>query len=179
MEPDDDDYEPQPLDRHEADLVRRDINDLAAFRRAFEPEGFKGVSLYCEDCSEEHYYGWDMLEGNLRSLLESGDYPVHEPPYDPKPDEYVNWEYAQGYVDGMTDAGLTAGPPPVIADGRCGHCGADLPEPVDMVVYCPLCGLHTGPARIASALLERGWSPDDVSELMRSARIPPAADGPA
>ena len=92
---DEDDTAPVPLDRREAASVRRDLEDLAAFKRVFEPEGFKGVSLFCQDCLEEHYYGWDMLENNLRALLESGETPVHEPAYDPRPDEYVDWEYAQ------------------------------------------------------------------------------------
>lgn len=179
MEPDDDydddEYEPRPPGRQEAALIRRDIDDLAAFRETFEPEGYKGVSLYCDDCSEEHYYGWDMLEGNLRSLLESGDYPVHEPPYDPKPEEYVNWEYAQGYVDGLSDAGATIGPPPRLAGDVCPYCSAALPPPVDHVVYCPTCGIHLGPARIASALLGRGWSEQDVAELLRASHVPPPA----
>src|SRR5688500_4092331 len=92
----DEDLPPVPLDRREAARVRRDLDDLAAFRHTFEPEGFKGVSLFCQDCVEEHFYGWEMLEHNLRALLESGETPVHEPAYDPKPDEYIDWEYAQG-----------------------------------------------------------------------------------
>ena len=62
-----DDYDehddvPQPrLGRQEAALIRRDLDDLAAFRHTFEPEGFKGVSLFCVDCAEEHYYEWQML----------------------------------------------------------------------------------------------------------------------
>lgn len=172
MEPEDD-FEPRPLDRHEAELVRRDIDDLAAFRQAFEADGYKGVSLYCEDCDEPHYYGWDMLEGNLRSLLESGDYPVHEPPYDPRPEEYVNWEYAQGFVDGLTESGMLMGPVSPMPDDRCLRCGGELPQPIDDVVYCPTCGMHTGAARIAGALRERGWTADDIAQLLTSAYFPP------
>ena len=39
--------------------------------------------------------------------------------------------------------------------------------------FCPLCGTHLGPARIARALLDRGWSDEEVADLFRGARIPP------
>jgi hypothetical protein len=175
----DDDFEeydevPQPrLGRQEAALIRRDLDDLAAFRHTFEPEGFKGVSLFCVDCAEEHYYEWQMLEHNLEELLKSGETPVHEPAFDPKPDEYVNWEYAQGYLDGLADGGMPALPTQSTSTGGCPFCGAQLPEAHDNIVFCPLCGTHLGPARIARALLDRGWSTEDVTDLLRGARIPP------
>jgi hypothetical protein len=178
---DDDEYEeydpdegpPVPLDRREAASVRRDLEDLSAFRRAFEPEGFKGVSLFCQDCLEEHFYGWEMLEHNLRALLESGETPVHEPAYDPRPDEYVDWEYAQGYLDGAADADG----PPVAAlldvGDDCPFCAQPLPDGGRRAAFCPSCGASLAPARIARALVERGWTPDAVEELLRAARVPP------
>jgi len=175
----DEDATPVPLDRREAASVRRDLEDLAAFKRVFEPEGFKGVSLYCQDCLEEHFYGWDMLENNLRALLESGETPVHEPAYDPRPDEYVDWEYAQGYLDGMADAG---GPPLAklaeIGDA-CPFCGESLDGEGERVVYCPHCGTALAPARMARALLSRGWKTSEVEELLRAARVPPMRGLPA
>lgn len=164
---------PVPLDRHEAARVRRDLDDLAAFRHTFEPEGYKGVSLFCHDCVEEHFYGWEMLEHNLRALLESGQTPVHEPAFDPRPDEYVDWEYAQGYLDGLADAGSPTLPAQITPSGGCPFCGVELPEGGEHTTYCPTCGTHLGPARIARALLERGWSNEDVIELLRAARVPP------
>jgi hypothetical protein len=167
-----DDEHPVPLDRREAASVRRDLDDLAAFRKVFQPEGYKGVSLFCQDCLEEHFYGWDMLENNLRALLESGETPVHEPAYDPRPDEYIDWEYAQGYLDGTTDA---SGPPLatlVQLGGDCPFCGRPLPGEGD-AAYCPSCGTALAPARIARALLERGWSELDVEALLRAAHVPP------
>lgn len=161
------------LDRREADLVRRDLDDLAAFRHAFESGGFKGVSLFCEDCAQDHFYGWDMLEHNLRSLLESGEAPMHEPAYDPRPEEYVDWDYAQGYLDGLADAGAPVLPLPPAPVGGCPFCGAELPDGGDRAIYCPACGSHLGPARIAKALVERGWATDEVADLLRAARIPP------
>ena len=169
----DEDPEPRPLDRHEAARVRRDLDDLAAFRHTFEPEGFKGVSVFCEDCVEEHFFPWDMLEQNLTALLESGATPVHEPAYDPKPDDYVDWHYAQGYLDGLADAGAPTLPVQMTPTGGCPFCGVELPGKGEQAVFCPTCGAHLGPARIARALLDRGWSHTDVAELLRAARVPP------
>ncbi len=167
------DSEPVPLDRREAARVRRDLDDLAAFRHTFEPEGYKGVSLYCQECLEEHFYGWEMLEHNLQALLESGETPVHEPAYDPRPEEYVDWEYAQGYLDGLADAGAPVLPLGLVPSGGCPFCEADLPNGGEHAVYCAVCGNHLGPARIAKALLDRGLSAEEVAELLRSARVPP------
>ena len=168
----DDPAEPIPLDRAEAARVRRDLEDLAAFRATFEGEGFRGVSMFCADCVEDHYYDWAILESNLKALLESGEVPVHEPAYDPKPDEYVDWEYAQGYLDGLADAGAPVLPAHVDETGGCPHCGGILPAG-DQTLYCPHCGTHLGAARIARALVDRGWTVEDVSDLLRGARIPP------
>jgi hypothetical protein len=169
----DEDAHPIPLDRREAASVKRDLEDLSAFRRIFEPEGIKGVSLYCQDCLEEHFYGWDMLENNLRALLESGETPVHEPAYDPRPDEYVDWEYAQGYLDGMADNGGFPHGKLSALGNDCPFCGEPLPDRGEHAAFCPSCGRALAPVRIAQALLERGWSEDDVEELLRVARVPP------
>ena len=170
---DEHDDEPQPLDRREADLVRRDMRDLAAFRETFEPDGYKGVSLYCADCAEEHFYGWDMLEGNLRTLLESGESPVHEPPFDPRPDDYVDWEYARGYLDGLMDSEVL--PLTARRDGRCPFCDADIGE-LTAAPFCPACGTALGLVRLADELVNQGMATDDVQALLRDAGLPiPAA----
>jgi hypothetical protein len=172
-EGDDGGEHPMPLDRREAARVRRDLDDLAAFRRTFEPQGFKGVSLFCQDCVEEHFYGWQMLEHNLRALLESGETPVHEPAFDPRPEEYIDWEYALGYLDGLSDAGSPTLPAQTTISGGCPFCGASMPDDTDQVVYCAACGTHLAPARIARALLDEGWSADAVGTLLRGAHVPP------
>jgi hypothetical protein len=175
---DEDEHEPLPLDRAEAARVRRDLEDLASFRQTFESEGFRGVSMFCADCVEDHYYDWAILESNLKALLESGEVPVHEPAYDPKPDEYVDWEYAQGYLDGLADAGAPVLPAQLDETGGCPHCGAALPSG-ESTLYCPACGTHLGAARMVRALLEKGWSAEEVSDLLRGARIPPLRGLPA
>jgi hypothetical protein len=170
---DDEEFEPRPLDRDEADRVRRDIEDLAAFRRTFEPEGFKGVSVFCEDCVEEHFYGWQMLEENLTALLASGETPVHEPAFAPRPEDYVDWQYAQGYLDGLADADVPPIPLQQAPGGGCPWCSAELPGDELSNRFCPSCGQHLGPARIARALIDKGWEPAEVSALLRSADLPP------
>ncbi|MDP9405501.1 MAG: DUF5319 family protein [Actinomycetota bacterium] len=168
---DDDDHEPVPLDRHERARVRRDLDDLAKFRATFEPEGFRGVSMFCADCAEEHFYDWAILAQNLEALLASGEVPVHEPAYDPRPDQYVDWEYAGGYLDGLADAGAPVLPVPAAESDDCPFCARPLPED-GQTPFCPRCGTHLAPARIARALLERGWTAAAVSELLRGARVP-------
>ena len=170
-----DEFESRALDKHEAALVRRDIDDLAAFRQTFEPDGYKGVSMFCTDCVEEHYYGWDMLEGNLRTLLESGDYPVHEPPYDPRPDDYINWEYAQGYVDGLVDT--SPRPLPSRSDDHCPFCGTDIGEVAKAARFCPSCGNLLGIATLADALIAQGAAPAEVQELLSASGLPVPAVG--
>jgi hypothetical protein len=32
--------------------------------------------------------------------LHQGESPIHEPAFDPDPDEYVSWDYARGFLDG-------------------------------------------------------------------------------
>jgi hypothetical protein len=170
---DGDDSEPVPLTREEAAQVRRDLDDLANFRHAFEPEGFKGVSVFCPDCADEHFYGWDMIQGNLQALLADGETPVHEPAFDPHPEDYIGWQYAQGYLDGFTEDGGPPAPPHTATDGGCPFCGATLPDDHDSAVFCPACGIHLGPARIANQLLDQGWSSSDVADLLRAAQLPP------
>ena len=165
-----DEFDSRPLGQQEAAMVRRDIDDLAAFRQTFEPEGYKGVSMFCTDCVEEHYYGWDMLEGNLRTLLESGDYPVHEPPYDPRPDDYINWEYAQGYVDGLVDT--TPRPLPPRADNHCPFCGTDMGAVAQTATFCPACGNLLGIAALADALLASGMAAEQVEEMFAASGLP-------
>jgi hypothetical protein len=167
------DYEPRPLEPDEAERVRRDLEDLAAFRRTFEPDGFKGVSVFCEDCVEEHFYGWQMLEENLTALLESGETPVHEPAYSPRPEDYIDWQYAQGYLDGMADADVPPMPLQRGPDGGCPWCSAPLPNEDAHVRFCPACGTHMGPARVARALLDKGWEAEEVAALLTGADLPP------
>jgi Family of unknown function (DUF5319) len=101
---DDPDDELVPLDTKEREDVLADLADLEVFRALLEPLGIKGLTVDCGDCGRTHYIDWDLLHGNLRHLLDRGLPRVHEPALSPDPGEYVSWEYARGYVDGVIDS---------------------------------------------------------------------------
>ena len=99
-----DDLEPaQPLGPDELADVRADIAELAEFRSVLEPLGIKGIIVECADCSEPHYFGWDLMTANLRALLGEGRTHVHEPAYAPDPESFVSWDYARGYADAVSE----------------------------------------------------------------------------
>lgn len=101
----DDTAEPaRRLTAHEREDVLADLADLEVFRALLEPLGVLGMVVECGDCGEPHYIGWDLLRGNLRQLLQEGRPRLHEPACEPDPDDYVSWEYARGYVDGVIDS---------------------------------------------------------------------------
>ena len=81
---------------------------LEVYEALLAPAGIRGLVIDCEDCREPHFFDWALLRANLRHLLDSGRPRVHEPAYDPDPDNYVTWEYARGYADGVHDT-LTEG----------------------------------------------------------------------
>ncbi len=93
----------EPLSPEEREDVRADLADLEIYQTLLEPQGVRGLVVDCEDCRVSHYFGWDLLRGNLRQLLDAGRTRVHEPAFDPDPADYVTWEYARGYADGVQD----------------------------------------------------------------------------
>ncbi|MGI8868891.1 MAG: DUF5319 family protein [Mycobacteriales bacterium] len=93
---------PEPLRPEEELEVQGDLEDLDLFETVLGSRGIKGVVMECDDCEEPHYFTWDLMRSNLRYLLEAGQTRVHEPAYQPDIDDYVTWEYAHGYVDGVT-----------------------------------------------------------------------------
>ena len=92
--------EEQPLDAEEREALRQDLLDVQVLREVLGSKGIKGTVFYCPDCDEDHFLTWELLSGNLEELLEQGESPVHEPAFDPDPDEYVSWDYARGFLDG-------------------------------------------------------------------------------
>jgi hypothetical protein len=100
--PDDEPAEPLTIDEREEVLA--DLEDLEIFRVLLEPRGVRGLVVDCDDCEEPHYFGWDLLFSNLRHLLDAGEARVHEPAWSPDPAEYVSWDYARGYADGVLSA---------------------------------------------------------------------------
>lgn len=95
---------PVLLTEEERREVLEDLDEIRQYRDLLEPQNVRGIVVDCEDCGETHYYGWALLESNLRHLLDSGETRVHEPAYQPDPSHYVTWDYARGYADGVADA---------------------------------------------------------------------------
>lgn len=93
-------FEEEPLDENEREALRQDLVDVQVLKEVLGPKGIKGAVFYCPDCGEDHYLAWDLLAGNLQELLEAGESPVHEPAFEPDPDDYVSWDYARGFLDG-------------------------------------------------------------------------------
>ncbi len=100
MEPDDFRDDDEAPEGEERELLQQDLTDVQVLKELLGPRGIKGTVFFCPDCDEDHYLGWDLLAGNLRELLNEGESPVHEPAYDPDPNEYVSWDYARGFLDG-------------------------------------------------------------------------------
>jgi hypothetical protein len=98
----DDDLE--PLSPQEREDVLADLEDLEVFQALLEPRGVRGLVVDCTDCEEPHYFEWALLRANLRGLLDEGSANVHEPAWDPDPAEYVSWDYARGFADGVLTA---------------------------------------------------------------------------
>lgn len=92
--------EGSPLDEEEREALQQDLVDVQTLKELLGPRGIKGAVFYCPDCNEDHYLAWDLLTGNLKELLSAGESPIHEPAFDPDPDEYVGWDYARGFLDG-------------------------------------------------------------------------------
>lgn len=90
----------ESLDEEERTALRRDLTDVQVLKELLAPRGIKGTVFYCPDCEEDHYLTWDLLANNLLELLRQGESPVHEPAFEPNPDDYVTWDYAGGFVDG-------------------------------------------------------------------------------
>jgi hypothetical protein len=169
---DDDEYdeepEVRPLAGHESALVRQDLRDLTHFEATFEREGFRGVAIFCQDCIEEHYYTWEMMRENLRTLLETGDTPVHEPAFAPDPDDYVPWEYARGYVDALADVG--AHERREITE--CPRCRLHLSDESRRASFCPRCGTPLVQERLRQVLADRGHDAGAVEEILRESGLP-------
>lgn len=98
---DDEAAPPPPLSVEERAGVLDDLAELEVFRTLLEHTGVKGIVVDCPDCDEEHHVDWALMQANLRQLLDEGQTGRHEPPFDPDPDEYVSWDYASGYADGV------------------------------------------------------------------------------
>lgn len=96
-----DDERAVPLQPDEREDIVADLEDLEVYRALLESAGIRGIVVDCIDCDTQHYIGWDLMQANLRQLLDEGMTGLHEPPFDPDPAQYVTWEYARGFADGV------------------------------------------------------------------------------
>ncbi len=90
-----------PLSVDDRADVEADLAELIDFRQSLAPVGVHGITIECGDCSEQHFFTWELMAANLRALLDEGRTQVHEPAFAPDPDAYVSWEYARGYTDAV------------------------------------------------------------------------------
>lgn len=156
----------------EREALRQDLLDVKTLKTVLGLRGIRGVVVFCPDCDDDHYLGWDLLAGNLQEILESGKPPVHEPAWEPDPDEYVSWDYARGFLDGYETY-----PEERAGEDNCGYCGNRLPEGGYEWAYCPSCGKDLASINLIFELRRRGWSGERIAELLeRSGFDPPLFD---
>jgi hypothetical protein len=94
----------EPLSPQDREEILVDLEDLELFQTLLEPRGVRGLIAECAECEATHYFGWELLRQNLRQLLDVGHLRAHEPAFEPDPADYVAWEYAKGFVDGVLSA---------------------------------------------------------------------------
>ena len=93
----------EPLSPGDREEILVDLGELEVFQTLLEPRGVRGLVVECTDCEAPHYFEWELLRSNLRHLLDAGGTRVHEPAFDPDPADYVSWDYAQGFADGVLE----------------------------------------------------------------------------
>jgi hypothetical protein len=145
----DDDATSAPIDEEERAALLEDLADLAEFREALEPRGFRGVVIPCPDCEEDHYFGWSLLRENLEHILEHGEPRVHEPAFEPDVDRYVTWDYGKGFVDGVLEA-----------ENETGSLRDTWTSPTEAA------------QRIRRALTTRGLTEDEVAAVLSEGGLP-------
>jgi hypothetical protein len=167
-DPEDPQEGPHEIDEEEREALRQDLVDVRTLKTVLGSRGIRGVVVWCPDCEDDHFLGWDLLAGNLQQILESGEPPVHEPAWQPDPDEYVTWDYARGFLDGYETY-----PEERSDEDTCGYCGNRLPEGGYDWAYCPSCGKDLAPINLIFELRKRGWAQDRIAELMEQAGFEP------
>lgn len=152
----------EDIEDEEREALEQDLVDVRALKAVLGLRGIRGIVVWCPECETDHYLGWDLLAGNLQQILQDGEPPVHEPAWDPDPDEYVTWDYARGFLDGVENY-------PDDGEGleKCGYCGISLPEEGPPVHYCPECGESQAPVRLMLRLRREGWSGERVADLLK------------
>ncbi len=160
--------EPLGLEPEEEENVRADLDDLGGMRQVFETQGVKGVVIACPDCGENHFYEWELLKENLEHMLDTGEPRLHEPAYEVREDQYIQWDYGKGYIDALADTGLE--PDSQIQLTQCAWCHTPLEHHFQ---FCPKCGRSLGPVRLYRELLQRGIDEREVRAMLVRAGFEP------
>jgi predicted nucleic acid-binding Zn-ribbon protein len=163
-----DDEGPRALEPQEREDIEADLGDLRAMRDCFAPQGVKGVVIACPDCGANHFYEWDLLRDNLEFMLDTGEPRMHEPAFEVREDEYIQWDYGKGYVDALADSGLQPGR--AIEITQCPWCGTPFDAGYQ---FCPRCGRQLGAIRLYQELLDRGIEEREVRALLIRAGYEP------
>ena len=163
-----DEPEDRSLDPDEREDIEADLEDLDGMRVVFEPQGVRGVVIACPDCGSNHFYEWELLKENLEYMLQTGEPRMHEPAYEPREDEYIQWDYGKGYVDALADAGL--GMAREVEVGACPWCRTKLET---TFTFCPRCGRSLAPLRLYRELVKKGLEERDVRALLVKAGFEP------
>lgn len=167
---DSDDFDPdfEEIDEVERDALHQDLLDVKTLKAVLGSRGVKGVVVFCPDCDSDHFLGWDLLAGNLQSIIAAGKPPIHEPAWEPDPDEYVSWDYARGFLDGYETY-----PEERLGGSTCGFCGSGLPEGGYEWAFCPSCGKDLAPINLIYRLKKKGWTSGQIAELMEQSGFDP------
>jgi predicted RNA-binding Zn-ribbon protein involved in translation (DUF1610 family) len=162
------DDEPRSLEPQEREDIEADLGDLRAMRECFSPQGVKGVVIACPDCGENHFYEWELIRDNLEHMLATGEPRMHEPAFDVREDEYIQWDYGKGYVDALVDSGLDARP--AIEVTSCPWCETPSDGHFN---YCPRCGRSLAAVRLYGELRERGIDEREARAMLVKAGFEP------
>jgi predicted RNA-binding Zn-ribbon protein involved in translation (DUF1610 family) len=160
--------EPLGLEPEEEDNVRADLEDLGGMRQVFQQQGVRGVVIACPDCGENHFYEWDLLKENLEHMLSTGEPRIHEPAFEVREDEYIQWDYGKGYIDALADSGLE--PDNRVQLSQCAWCHTPLEQHFQ---FCPKCGRALGPVRLYRELIQRGLDDREVRAMLVRAGFEP------
>jgi len=164
----DDERETFGLEPEEAQNIRADLEDLGGMRRTFQGQGVKGVVIACERCEENHYYEWDLLLENLEHMLQTGESQMHEPAFEIREEEYIQWDYGKGFVDALVDNGIEPGRQ--VGLTACPYCET----PFDAAFrYCPSCGRQLAVVRLFNELLDRGVEEREARTMLVRAGFEP------
>ncbi len=168
MEDEEKGEEPEPLSDEERSNIEADLEDLGAMREVFASQSVRGVVIACPDCNSNHYYDWELLKENLEHMLETGEPRMHEPAYEPREDDYVQWDYGKGYVDALADTGLDSDHR--IEVTNCPWCQTPVQGHFQ---FCPRCGRQLAALRIYRDLVEHGLDEREVRAMLVRAGFEP------